>query len=119
MAKARRGELRLPDMPQRNPRDRWLDGKTIEKPGYTHLIELRAKPMASSFGRPGRLVRLYYMEPATLPDGLYALHLATKNNGPDADKEQDQAISVADRRARSRFSSESGTAKGLDDGNPD
>ena len=92
MAKARAG---LIDFTSRNP-----EAKDIELPGYQYLLELRPKRgAATAFGKPVRVVRLYYMEPQWLSDILLALHLATKPDGPDPDQEQNASIRVAGNRA--------------------
>lgn len=92
MAKARAGTI---DFEARNP-----DAKVMELPGYTYMLELRPKKGASTaFGKPARLVRLYYAEPLWLSDQLLALHLATKPDGQDTENEQNDAIREAGRRA--------------------
>ncbi|APX01169.1 hypothetical protein BWQ92_04990 [Arthrobacter sp. QXT-31] len=92
MAKARAGKI---DFESRNP-----DAKVMELPGYAYIIELRPKKGAATvFGKPARLVRLYYAEPLWLTDQLVALHLATKPDGQDVNSEQNAAIREAGYRA--------------------
>lgn len=76
------------------------EAKTIERAGYSYIVELRPKAGAPTiFGRTSRLVRLYYAEPLNTGETLLALHLATKPNGPDVHGEQDNSILVAGSRA--------------------
>ncbi|WP_405475705.1 hypothetical protein [Paenarthrobacter ilicis] len=92
MAKARTGKV---NFEARHP-----DAKTIELPGYTYMLELRPKKGAArAFGKPVRLIRLYYVEPLWLADQLIALHLATKWDAEDVAGEQNAAIREAGRRA--------------------
>lgn len=91
MAKARAGSI---DFFSRRP-----EAKDIQMIGYTHVVELIPKPGArATFGRTARLVRVYFVEPLWLSDKLVALHVASKDDGPDP-VEQNEAIREAGNRA--------------------
>jgi hypothetical protein len=65
------------------------------------IIELKPyiEGRRGAFGRPPRLMRLYFGEPDGLNRTLLGLHLATKGNGPAGVPEQSVAIDEAIARA--------------------
>jgi len=67
------------------------------------VLELRPTldDEGEAFSEPPRLLRMYFAEPREEPDMLLALHLATKANGADVNREQTASVRESARRADS------------------
>lgn len=79
------------------------DADQIQMKDHTFLLELRQPHIRvpkPRFGKPRRVVRLYYFEPRLGDHDLYNLHIASKPSGvKDEEREQDASIRAAGVRA--------------------